>query len=125
MHLRAGDFQTGDRGRGNRAQSDRAGAPRADPPRARRPSRRATCLGCSPARHEARPAAARLPRVPPVTFAIVDRRERKVLERWNRDPLAFLREALGGPEPWSRQLDVLEAVRAHRTTNVVTGHAVG
>lgn len=43
--------------------------------------------------------------------------------RYQRDPVAFCREILG-VEPWSRQIDVLNAVRDHARVAVAAGHKV-
>jgi hypothetical protein len=43
--------------------------------------------------------------------------------RYRDDPLAFFREILG-VEPWSRQIDVIEAVRDHPRVAVSSGHKV-
>lgn len=44
--------------------------------------------------------------------------------RYQQDPAAFFREILGF-EAWSRQLEVLEAVRDHPRVAVASGHKVG
>ncbi len=44
-------------------------------------------------------------------------------ERWRLDPSAYFREALG-LEPWSRQRDILNAVRDHDRIAVRSGHKV-
>lgn len=49
----------------------------------------------------------------------------RVLERWRRDPIAWFREVLGGPQPWSRQVEIIESVRDNRETNVHSGNAIG
>lgn len=43
--------------------------------------------------------------------------------RYQRDPVAFCREILG-VEPWSRQIDVLNAIRDHPRVAVAAGHKV-
>jgi hypothetical protein len=43
--------------------------------------------------------------------------------RYRDNPAAFFREVLG-VEPWSRQLEVIEAVRTHRRVAVKSGHKV-
>jgi len=43
--------------------------------------------------------------------------------KYQRDPIAFFREILG-VEPWSRQRDILEAVRDHDRVAVASGHKV-
>lgn len=43
--------------------------------------------------------------------------------RYQRDPVAFAREAVG-VEPWSRQIEILEAVRDHDRVAVSSGHKV-
>jgi len=44
--------------------------------------------------------------------------------RYREDPVAFFREILG-VEPWSRQAEVLEAIRDHSRVAVKSGHKVG
>jgi len=44
--------------------------------------------------------------------------------RYQKDPVAFAREVLG-VEPWSKQREILEAVRDHKRVAVVSGHKVG
>lgn len=51
--------------------------------------------------------------------------ERLLVGGWASDPVLFMREALGSPEPWARQAEIPASVVANRTTNVVTGHAIG
>jgi phage terminase large subunit len=43
--------------------------------------------------------------------------------RYQRDPVAFFREVLG-VEPWSRQIDILNAVRDYPRVAVCSGHKV-
>jgi phage terminase large subunit len=43
--------------------------------------------------------------------------------RWRTDPVRFFREVLG-VEPWSRQIEVIEAVRDHPRVAVRSGHKV-
>lgn len=43
--------------------------------------------------------------------------------RYRDDPVAFFREVLG-VEPWSRQIEVIEAVRDHKRVAVASGHKV-
>lgn len=45
-------------------------------------------------------------------------------DRYRADPAAFFREILG-IEPWSRQVEILEAVRDHPRVAVSSGHKVG
>lgn len=45
-------------------------------------------------------------------------------ERWQHDPAAWVRERLGG-FAWSKQRDILAAVRDNRRTAVRSGHGVG
>lgn len=45
--------------------------------------------------------------------------------KWRADPIGWMRSWLGGPEPWARQVEIAEAVRDNRETNVHTGNAVG
>lgn len=49
---------------------------------------------------------------------------RRLLQRWGRDPSAYAREVLG-TEPWSRQIEILEAVCEHSRVAVRSGHKVG
>jgi len=49
----------------------------------------------------------------------------RVRARYAGDPVAFCSEIIGGDRPWSRQTEVLEAVRDHRRTAVRSGHGVG
>lgn len=51
--------------------------------------------------------------------------ERLLVGGWAQNPRLFLREALESPEPWDRQAEIADSIVANRTTNVVTGHAVG
>ena len=44
--------------------------------------------------------------------------------RYPREPIRFVREVLGG-ELWSRQAEILEAVRDHPQVTVRSGHGVG
>lgn len=44
--------------------------------------------------------------------------------RYERDPVGFARDILG-LEPWSRQIEVLEAVRDHDRVAVTSGHKTG
>jgi hypothetical protein len=43
--------------------------------------------------------------------------------RYQADPVAFFREIIG-VEPWSRQVDVIEAIRDHKRVAVRAGHKV-
>jgi phage terminase large subunit len=43
--------------------------------------------------------------------------------RYREDPVAFFREILG-VEPWSRQLDIIDAIRSHPRVAVCSGHKV-
>ena len=43
--------------------------------------------------------------------------------RYQRDPVAFCREILG-VEPWSKQVEILEALRDHPRVSVSSGHKV-
>lgn len=43
--------------------------------------------------------------------------------RYRQDPVAFFREVLG-IEPWSRQIEVIEAVRDYKRVSVRSGHKV-
>lgn len=45
--------------------------------------------------------------------------------KWRADPIGWMRSWLGGPSPWSRQVEIAESVRDNRETNVHTGNAVG
>lgn len=45
-------------------------------------------------------------------------------ERYQKDPVAFAREVLG-IEPWSRQIEILEAVRDHKRVTIRSGHKCG
>lgn len=45
-------------------------------------------------------------------------------KRYQRNPAAFCREVLGF-EPWSAQIEILEAVRDHRNVTVKSGHKIG
>lgn len=45
-------------------------------------------------------------------------------QRYRRDPVAYCREVLGF-EPWSKQREILEAVRDHRRVAVRSCHGVG
>ena len=49
----------------------------------------------------------------------------RILATYAARPLAFCEDVLGGERPWSRQAEVLEAVRDHRRTAVRSGHGVG
>lgn len=44
--------------------------------------------------------------------------------RYQRDPVAFCREILG-VEPWSKQIEILEAIRDNRRVAVSSGHKIG
>lgn len=44
--------------------------------------------------------------------------------RYRADPVAFVREILGAT-PWSRQIEILEAVRDHPRVAVSSGHKIG
>jgi hypothetical protein len=44
-------------------------------------------------------------------------------ERYRADPVAFFREILG-VDPWSRQIEILEAVRDHPRVAICAGHKV-
>lgn len=44
--------------------------------------------------------------------------------RYQSDPVAFAREVLG-VEPWSKQIEILEAVRDHKRVTVRSGHKCG
>jgi phage terminase large subunit len=44
--------------------------------------------------------------------------------RYQGDPVAFVREVLGG-DPWERQVEILEAVRDHERVTVRSCHGVG
>jgi hypothetical protein len=58
-------------------------------------------------------------------LAAVERSSRVVFpnERYRLDPVAFAREILG-VAPWSRQIDILHAVRDHKRVAVSSGHKV-
>lgn len=43
--------------------------------------------------------------------------------RWRDDPVAYFREVLG-VEPWSKQIEVIEAIRDHPRVTVKSGHKV-
>lgn len=45
-------------------------------------------------------------------------------DRWKEDPVGFCREVLG-IEPWSKQVEILEAVRDHTRVAVKSGHKIG
>jgi phage terminase large subunit len=45
-------------------------------------------------------------------------------DKYRKDPVAFCREILG-VEPWSKQIEILEAVRDHMRVAVRSGHKVG
>ena len=47
-----------------------------------------------------------------------------LLEAWARDPVRFVRDALGG-DPWSKQVQILEAVRDNKRVAVRSGHGLG
>lgn len=47
------------------------------------------------------------------------------LPLWRADPLLWIREVLGGPAPWSRQEEILQAVATNREVNVASGKSVG
>lgn len=57
--------------------------------------------------------------------ATVDPASANLFTRWQVDPVAFAREALGITTLWSKQVDVLRSVAANRETNVPSGHACG
>jgi hypothetical protein len=44
--------------------------------------------------------------------------------RYRQDPVAFCREILG-IEPWSKQIEIIEAVRDHKRVAVRSGHKIG
>jgi hypothetical protein len=44
--------------------------------------------------------------------------------RYQKDPVAFCREILG-MEPWSKQREILEAIRDHKRVAVSSGHKIG
>ena len=44
-------------------------------------------------------------------------------DHYRRDPVAFFREVLG-VEPWSRQIEIIEAVRDHPRVAVCSGHKI-
>jgi hypothetical protein len=44
--------------------------------------------------------------------------------RYREDPTAFCREILG-MEPWSKQVEIMEAVRDHKRVAVASGHKIG
>ena len=48
---------------------------------------------------------------------------RENILRWQRDPVAFVREVLG-IEPWEKQVEILESVRDNPRTCVPSGHGV-
>ena len=50
--------------------------------------------------------------------------KREAWERWKADPALFAREALG-VDPWSKQIEILRAVRDHPRVAVKSGHKVG
>jgi phage terminase large subunit len=79
-------------------------------------------------RRQAAPAAERL------TFAdaLCDRiatelalttRTRFPSPRYREDPVAFFREVLG-VEPWSRQLEIINAIKSHKRVAICSGHKV-
>lgn len=45
-------------------------------------------------------------------------------DRYREDPVAFCREILG-VEPWTKQVEILEAVRDHQRVAVASGHKCG
>lgn len=51
--------------------------------------------------------------------------EALAIERFRRHPREWIREVLGGPEPWHRQNEIVDSVRDNRETNVASGHAIG
>lgn len=51
--------------------------------------------------------------------------EERALARWQAEPATWFIEVLGGPQPWSRQIEIAESVRDNRETNVHSGHATG
>src|SRR6059058_5077812 len=46
------------------------------------------------------------------------------LTQYQQDPVRFVREVLGS-ELWSRQVEILEAIREHPQVTVRSGHGVG
>jgi len=48
-----------------------------------------------------------------------------VLLQCRRDPLFFSRHVVGGEQPWSRQAEILHALRDHPRVAVRSGHGVG
>jgi reverse gyrase len=53
-----------------------------------------------------------------------DLEKRQVMEFYQKNPVAFLREVLG-VEPWSKQEQIIESVRDNSNTCVASGHGVG
>jgi len=49
----------------------------------------------------------------------------RVVARCRREPLFFSRYVLGGEQPWSRQAEILHALRDHPRVAVRSGHGVG
>ena len=57
--------------------------------------------------------------------ATVDPASANLFTRWQVDPVAFAREALGITTLWWRQIEILESVRDNRVTNVPAGNGIG
>ena len=49
----------------------------------------------------------------------------ELLARWQREPLAWLRDVLGGPQPWSRQAEIIDAIPHYAEVDVASGHSIG
>ena len=49
----------------------------------------------------------------------------RLIERWQREPLTWLRDVLGGPQPWSRQAEIIEAIPRYAEVDVASGHSIG
>lgn len=57
-------------------------------------------------------------------LAIQPEHLRKVVERAQTDPVWWITEILGG-RPWARQREIVESVRDHRVTAVISCHGAG
>lgn len=49
----------------------------------------------------------------------------QLIERWQREPLTWLRDVLGGPQPWGRQAEIIEAIPKYAEVDVASGHSIG
>ncbi|MFQ5965673.1 MAG: terminase large subunit domain-containing protein [Candidatus Scalinduaceae bacterium] len=50
---------------------------------------------------------------------------KKIQERCRRDPVFFSENVLGNEKPWSKQVEIMEAVKDHPEVNVCSGHGIG